>query len=74
MLFGEIFSAPDIAVVLIVVLLLFGGRKLPQLARSLGSASSEFKKGIEEGAGTTGSSAPVDEVKSEQPKTTDQQQ
>jgi sec-independent protein translocase protein TatA len=52
MIFGEIFSAPDIAIVLIVVLLLFGGRKLPQLARSLGSASSEFKKGIEEGATT----------------------
>jgi len=29
--------------------LLFGGSKLPGLARSLGSASHEFKKGIEEG-------------------------
>ncbi len=48
MIFGEIFSPTDLAVVVIVVLLLFGGKKLPQLARSLGTASSEFKKGLEE--------------------------
>ena len=48
MIFGELFSPTDLAVVVIVVLLLFGGKKLPQLARSLGSASSEFKRGIEE--------------------------
>jgi sec-independent protein translocase protein TatA len=33
-----------------VVLLLFGAKKLPDLARSLGRSSSEFKKGIREGA------------------------
>lgn len=49
MLLGELFSPTDLVVVLVVVLLLFGGRKLPQLARSLGSASTEFKKGVEEG-------------------------
>ncbi len=48
MIFGELFSPTDLAVVVIVVLLLFGGKKLPQLARSLGTASSEFKKGLEE--------------------------
>jgi sec-independent protein translocase protein TatA len=32
-----------------VVLLLFGAKKLPDLARSLGRSSSEFKKGIREG-------------------------
>jgi sec-independent protein translocase protein TatA len=37
-------------VVLIVVLVLFGGSQLPKLARSLGSAQKEFKKGLEEGA------------------------
>lgn len=36
-------------VILVVVLLLFG-RKLPELARSLGSSAKEFRKGIEEGA------------------------
>jgi len=46
---AEIFSAYDLIIVLVVLLLVFGGSKLPQLARSLGSASHEFKKGVEEG-------------------------
>jgi sec-independent protein translocase protein TatA len=33
-----------------VVLLLFGAKKLPDLARSLGRSSSEFKKGMREGS------------------------
>jgi sec-independent protein translocase protein TatA len=42
---------PDglIIVVVLVVVLLFGGSKLPKLARGLGSASHEFRKGMEEG-------------------------
>jgi sec-independent protein translocase protein TatA len=36
--------------VLLIVLLIFGARKLPELARSLGSSAKEFRKGIEEGA------------------------
>jgi sec-independent protein translocase protein TatA len=39
------FSAMDITLILIVVLLLFGAKKLPELARSLGQSLSEFKKG-----------------------------
>lgn len=39
----------DLLIVLAVVALLFGGSQLPKLARSLGSASHEFKKGVEEG-------------------------
>jgi sec-independent protein translocase protein TatA len=38
-------------IIAVVVLLLFGGAKLPKLARSLGQAQTEFKKGIKEGAG-----------------------
>ena len=34
--------------ILAVVLLLFGGRKLPQLARSMGSSITQFKKGLKE--------------------------
>ena len=47
---AEIFG-PDVLIVIAVavVVLLFGGSKLPKLARGLGSASHEFRKGIEEG-------------------------
>ncbi len=37
---------PEIILVLVVVLLLFGGKRLPGLARSLGQALLEFKKGL----------------------------
>jgi sec-independent protein translocase protein TatA len=37
-------------IILILVLILFGGSQLPKLARGLGSAQREFKKGLEEGA------------------------
>ncbi len=40
---------PELLIILVVVLLLFGAAKLPQLARSLGASAKEFKKGIEEG-------------------------
>lgn len=39
-------GAPELLIVLIVILVLFGGAKLPKLARSLGQAQSEFKKGL----------------------------
>ena len=40
----------QIAIVVILVLVLFGGaKKIPELARSLGKAKGEFKKGTEEG-------------------------
>lgn len=42
-------SGPEWIIVLAVVLLLFGSTRLPKLARSLGQASKEFKKGVEEG-------------------------
>lgn len=40
----------QILVVAILILVLFGGaKKIPELARSLGKAKGEFKKGTEEG-------------------------
>jgi sec-independent protein translocase protein TatA len=39
----------ELIIVLLVVLVLFGGAKLPKLARSLGEAQTEFKKGRREG-------------------------
>lgn len=41
---------PELLVVLVVVLLLFGSTRLPKLAKSVGLASKEFKKGVSEGA------------------------
>ncbi len=39
------FSAEDLILILAVALLLFGANKLPEMARSLGKATGEFKKG-----------------------------
>jgi sec-independent protein translocase protein TatA len=39
---------PELWPILALVLLLFGGRKLPQLARSMGSSITQFKKGLKE--------------------------
>ena len=36
-------------IILVVLLLLFGSTQLPKLARSLGSAQKEFRKGMKEG-------------------------
>jgi len=46
---GIIESEWGIIIILVVVVLVFGGSQLPKLARSLGSAQSEFKKGLAEG-------------------------
>jgi sec-independent protein translocase protein TatA len=39
----------EIVLVLLVLLLLFGAKRLPELARSVGQASKEFKSGVKEG-------------------------
>jgi sec-independent protein translocase protein TatA len=45
-------GAPELIIILLIVMLIFGGSKLPKLARSLGESSKEFKKGLAEGANT----------------------
>ena len=39
----------ELLIVLLIVLVLFGGAKLPKLAKSIGEAQREFKRGQEEG-------------------------
>ena len=48
----------EFLLVLAVVALLFGAKKLPELARSMGQASKEFRKGIEQGADDAEPEAP----------------
>jgi sec-independent protein translocase protein TatA len=48
-------GAPELIVVLLIVLVLFGGAKLPKLAKSLGEAQREFRKGTDDDVPTTAS-------------------
>ena len=42
-------GGPELLIILFVVLLLFGAKKLPELSRALGKSLGEFKKGQHEG-------------------------
>jgi len=41
-------SGPQIAIIVVVILLLFGGRKIPELMKGLGGGIKEFKKAAKE--------------------------
>jgi sec-independent protein translocase protein TatA len=63
---------PEWIVVLAVLVLLFGAKKLPELARSVGRSTSEFKKGMSEGASEAeeaGGSEPTAEKETGNPST-----
>jgi sec-independent protein translocase protein TatA len=38
----------ELLIILVIVLILFGANRLPELAKSLGSSVKEFKKGVSE--------------------------
>lgn len=42
-------SGQDLLIIAVLILLLFGGSKIPQLMRGLGRGMGEFKAGLEEG-------------------------
>ncbi len=46
--FGELFNLSPVTLIIIlaILLLLFGGKKLPELARSLGDSAKELRKGL----------------------------
>jgi sec-independent protein translocase protein TatA len=60
-------GVPELLIVLVVAFLLFGAKKLPELARSMGRSASEFKKGIREGGADA---HPTQEPTPERPATT----
>jgi sec-independent protein translocase protein TatA len=41
---------PELLLILAALLLLFGARKLPEIAKSLGKSTQEFKSGMRQGA------------------------
>jgi sec-independent protein translocase protein TatA len=44
-MFGNL-GAGEIILILLVILILFGAKKIPELARGIGKGMSEFKKGL----------------------------
>jgi len=42
------FSMPDVAVILVVILVIFGAGKLPEIGSALGKGLKDFKKAVEE--------------------------
>jgi sec-independent protein translocase protein TatA len=47
----------ELLIILVIVLVLFGANRLPELARSLGSSVKEFKKGVTEASKEDSTSA-----------------
>ena len=46
-MFGNL-GAGEIVIIVLVILLLFGAKKIPELARGIGKGMSEFKKGLKD--------------------------
>lgn len=71
-------SGPEWIIVLVIVLLVFGGSQLPKLAKNLGKAQNEFKQGLSEGqaaseadSAETRNSTTTTTTSSDQPKSSD---
>jgi TatA/E family protein of Tat protein translocase len=63
---GEIFGPDLLIVVIVVAVLVFGGAAIPKLARNLGSAKTEFEKGLKSAKhvdGTTETTTTTTEIK-----------
>jgi len=65
-------GAPEILLIVFVVLLLFGSKKLPELARSLGKSLNEFKKGQTESAPEKEIEKPVEPAPAPEPEKTEE--
>ena len=64
------FEKPEVLILLLLLLVIvFGAKKVPEIARSLGRSSSEFKKGLKEGAADTPPASSEEETKPSDPST-----
>ncbi len=68
MFVGEIFGPDLLIVVIVVAVLVFGGAAIPKLARNLGSAKTEFEKGLKAGKASDETAAKAAETKPEADK------
>ena len=60
-------GATELILIILVIVLLFGSKKIPEIARGLGRSMSEFKKGTREGEVESGK----DEKKDQPPAASD---
>ncbi len=65
LLFFEFLGTTELLVILLVALVVFGPRKLPELGRSLGRSISEFKRASDDLKRTWESEVDIEKVKSE---------
>lgn len=59
------FGGPDLIIILLIILVLFGAKKLPELARGMGSAIKEFQKAKDEFSDELHSAGKVDAAKAQ---------
>jgi sec-independent protein translocase protein TatA len=65
---------PELIIILVIALIIFGPRKLPELGRSLGKSIGEFKKASNELRHTLDEEIRVEEQKEQRAKTEAEQQ
>lgn len=66
-MFGSI-GAPELIIILVIALIIFGPRKLPELGRSLGKSIGEFKKASNELRSTLEEEIRVEEQRERTPQ------
>jgi sec-independent protein translocase protein TatA len=66
--FGDILGlgTPELIIILVILLLLFGGSKLPQLAKSIGSSVKELRKGVQDETKNTETKGGANQSKSDE--------
>jgi sec-independent protein translocase protein TatA len=63
-------GAPELIIVLVILLLLFGSKKLPDLSRSIGQSMHELRKGMSDGEPESDKTDKTENDKKEKPPQT----